>query len=85
MTQTPKGAKKFASKKLAEDPDYFKKLRAKAKKPTGGKHSSGSFKKGQSTAAQLKGGKTGKRGPAKVPTKMGQVCSKYKLEYEEMK
>lgn len=64
MSGTSKGAKKFAKKKIAEDPDYFKNLQKKAKRPRGGKASPGSFKKGNKYAA--KGGKAGKRGPGKV-------------------
>lgn len=66
MAGTSKGAKKFAEKKLAEDPDYFKNLQKRAKRPRGGKASPGSFKPGNQYAA--KGGKAGKRGPAKTMT-----------------
>ena len=65
MTGTKRGASKFAQKKLAEDPEYFKKLGARRKKPAGGKNSKGSFKK-NNPFARL-GGKASRRGPAKVP------------------
>lgn len=79
MTNTSKGAKKFAAKKLAEDPDYFKNLARRSRKPRGGKHSPGSFKKGNPLAA--KGGKAGKRGPAKKVV-TGSALADFKLEYE---
>jgi hypothetical protein len=66
MAGTSKGARKFAAKKLAEDPDYFKKLQKRVKKPRGGKASPGSFKPGNRYAAL--GGKASKRGPGKTLT-----------------
>ncbi len=71
MAGTSKGAKKFAQKKLAEDPDYFRNLQRKAKKPRGGKASPGSFKKGNT--ASIKGGQAGKRGPGKVAEVEGDI------------
>lgn len=68
MSGTSKGASKFAKQKLAEDPEYFKKLAAKRKKPVGGKHSPGSFKKGNAFASM--GGRAGKRGKAKRITEV---------------
>jgi len=68
MSGTSKGASKFAKQKLAEDPEYFKKLAAKRKKPVGGKHSPGSFKKGNAFASI--GGRAGKRGKAKKITEV---------------
>lgn len=65
MAGTKKGASKFVQRKLAEDPDYFKKLGARRKKPVGGKNSKGSFKK-NNPFARL-GGKASRRGPAKNP------------------
>lgn len=67
MAGTSKGARKFAAKKLADDPEYFSKLSRGVKKPRGGKASSGSFKKGE-TKRQSLGGKAGKRGPSKTIT-----------------
>lgn len=64
MAGTSKGAKKFAQKKLAEDPDYFKNLQKKVTKPRGGKASPGSFKPGNDFGAR--GGKASKRGPGKT-------------------
>ncbi len=64
MSGTNKGAKKFAAKKLAEDPDYFRNLAKRNRKPRGGAASPGSFKKGNEYAA--KGGKASKRGPGKT-------------------
>jgi general stress protein YciG len=63
MSGTPKGAKSFAQKKLAEDPDYFKKLAQRSRKPRGGKHTSGSFAKGskRNQIAGSKGGKLSRR------------------------
>lgn len=71
MAGTKKGAKKFAAKKLAEDPDYFKNLQRKAKKPRGGAASPGSFKKGNTLS--IKGGKAGKRGPGKTFADNGDI------------
>lgn len=65
MPQTSDGAKKFAKRKLAEYPDYFRNLQKRARKPRGGKASPGSFKKGNQYAAL--GGKASKRGPNKKP------------------
>ena len=65
MSGTKKGATKFAQRMLAKDPDYFKKLGARRKKPTGGKNSKGSFKKNNEFAKL--GGSVSKRGPAKIP------------------
>ena len=83
MTNTKKGGKKFAQKKLAEDPDYFKKLSARARKPRGGKASPGSFKPGNTIS--VKGGKASRRGSVKLkhdaPLEMGTV----KLDYEDMR
>jgi len=59
MAGNTEGARKFAARKLKEDPNYFKKLSAKVKKPRGGKASSGSFKRGNPFAAL--GGKASKR------------------------
>lgn len=83
MAGTKNGGQKFAAKKKAEDPDYFKKLSAKAKKPRGGRASPGSFKPGNKISA--KGGKAGKRGPAKVASVIpGSVLDAYPLHYEEL-
>lgn len=65
MAGTSSGGKKFAEKMLAIDPDYFRKLAAKRKKPTGGKNSRGSFKKGNPFAKM--GGQSSRRGKARVP------------------
>lgn len=81
MSGTSKGAKKFAQKKLAEDPDYFKNLQRKAKKPRGGKASPGSFKKGNAYAA--KGGRAGKRGPGKVTSGDVDMGDGVKLDFIE--
>lgn len=65
MTGTSSGGKKFAAKMLAIDPDYYKKLAAKRKRPAGGKNSRGSFKKGNKFARM--GGLASRRGKANVP------------------
>lgn len=83
MAGTKSGGQKFAAKKKAEDPDYFKNLSAKAKKPRGGKASPGSFQPGNKTS--VKGGKAGKRGPAKVATvEPGSALDASPLHYEEL-
>ena len=81
MSGTSKGAKKFAQKKLAEDPDYFRNLQKKARKPRGGAASPGSFKPGNEFAA--KGGKAGKRGPGKSVELDDTQFEAGKLEYTE--
>ena len=70
MGGTHEGAKKTAARLLAKDPDYYKKLRAKHKKPTGGLHSSAGFDKDPARArlAGSKGGKASKRKKATTPT-----------------
>lgn len=83
MAGTKNGGQKFAAKKKAEDPDYFKKLSAKAKKPRGGKASPGSFKPGNTTS--VKGGKAGKRGPVKTAVvKPTDSLDAFPLHYEEL-
>jgi hypothetical protein len=83
MAGTKNGGQKFAAKKKAEDPDYFKKLSAKAKKPRGGKASPGSFKPGNKQS--VKGGKAGKRGPAKDATVApGSALDAFPLHYEDI-
>lgn len=85
MSGTKKGAAKFAARKLAEDPDYFKKLGSRRKKPTGGKNSTGSFKKNNPFAKI--GGALSKRGPAKTPgvfiPEDAKTIEDVKLEFEE--
>lgn len=58
-----KRAMKFTRRVMAEDPEYFKKLAARRKTPTGGRNSTGSFKPGNSFASM--GGKASKRGPSR--------------------
>lgn len=65
MPNTSEGAKRAAKELLAQDPDHFSKMSRMSKKPKGGKHSSGSFKKGESTPIQSMGGKASKRGKGK--------------------
>lgn len=83
MAGTSKGARKFAQKKLRDDPDYFKNLSRKSKKPRGGKASPGSFKKGNEFAA--KGGKAGRRGPSKTHHLSHETLEDFPLEFEELK
>lgn len=82
MAGTSKGARKFAARKLAEDPDYFKNLQRKARKPRGGAASPGSFKPGNPYAA--KGGRAGKRGPGKTVVVEDSNLEAGNLMYEEL-
>lgn len=81
MSGTSKGGKKAAAKLLAKDPDHFKKLQSKSKKPRGGKASPGSFKPGNPYAA--KGGKASKRGPGKKVVVDDTEFEAGHLQYEE--
>ncbi len=68
MGGTTDGGKKTRDKLLAEDPDFYKKIRAKVKNPVAGKTATGSFTKGSERAriAGAKGGKKSKRRPAQT-------------------
>lgn len=85
MSGTSNGGRKFAAKMLAKDPDYFRKLAAKRKRPTGGKNSRGSFKKGNKFARL--GGMASRRGRAKTPgviiPKNAKTLDDVKLTLEE--
>lgn len=64
MGGTTRGGKKAAKTLLAKDPDHFRKLALRAKKPRGGKASPGSFKTGNRIS--IKGGSSSKRGKGKM-------------------
>lgn len=86
---TPSGAKKATATKLAKDPNFFSKISRQAKKPRGGKASSGSFTPKNAAKLGRAGGKKSKRGPAKKileikPRKTGELKD-FPLRYEEIK
>ncbi len=66
MGGTTDGGKKTRDKLLAQDPDFYKKIRAKVKNPVAGKAATGSFDKDPERArlAGAKGGRKSKRRPA---------------------
>lgn len=80
MTNTSKGGKKFAARKMADDPDYFANL-ARKNKGSRGKP----FKKGNSFGT--KGGKIGKRGPGRRTKGYGKglVTDSFDLQFEDVK
>lgn len=80
MSGTSKGGKKAAATLLAKDPNHFKNLQKRAKKPRGGAASPGSFKPGNQYS--VKGGKASKRGSGKIVTDDTQFEAGH-LEYEE--
>lgn len=67
MGGTREGGIKARDKLLAEDPDYYKKIRAKVKNPVAGKKAKGSFTKG-SERARLAGAKGGRRSRRRATT-----------------
>jgi general stress protein YciG len=86
MTGTKKSTKKTARTLTKDDPNFYSKISKMAKKPRGGQHSPGSFKKGNDLAA--KGGKASKRRKGKHLTdadidKLPSI-KEIELEYENV-
>lgn len=70
MSGTSKGGKKAAAKLLAKDPDYYRNLAKRAKRPRGGNSTPGSFANDPARAS-VAGSKGGKKS-GEVRRKKGQ-------------